>query len=102
MIRPPPRSTLFPYTTLFRSPRIAETEERRPRRQRHRHVTVALYGTQHKAKPQGLVRWRPHPEAKSTSRAQYPVRLARSEEHTAEPQSRPNNVYPLLPETKNY
>src|SRR5438874_8694720 len=22
MIRPPPRSTLFPYTTLFRSPRL--------------------------------------------------------------------------------
>src|SRR5690242_20838446 len=25
MIRPPPRSTLFPYTTLFRSPKIPET-----------------------------------------------------------------------------
>src|SRR5205807_8463033 len=25
MIRPPPRSTLFPYTTLFRSPRRAGT-----------------------------------------------------------------------------
>src|SRR5690348_17604983 len=25
MIRPPPRSTLFPYTTLFRSPEPAET-----------------------------------------------------------------------------
>src|SRR5438093_10002299 len=23
MLRPPPRSTLFPYTTLFRSPRLA-------------------------------------------------------------------------------
>src|SRR5436305_10643558 len=22
MVRPPPRSTLFPYTTLFRSPRV--------------------------------------------------------------------------------
>src|SRR4051794_41252759 len=27
MIRPPPRSTLFPYTTLFRSPRHAGTTE---------------------------------------------------------------------------
>src|SRR3712207_8560630 len=26
MIRRPPRSTLFPYTTLFRSPRAAEEE----------------------------------------------------------------------------
>src|SRR5437899_9285683 len=25
MIRPPPRSTLFPYTTLFRSPKIGGT-----------------------------------------------------------------------------
>src|SRR5256885_16958868 len=27
MIRRPPRSTLFPYTTLFRSERIAETDD---------------------------------------------------------------------------
>src|SRR5438552_12378875 len=32
MIRRPPRSTLFPYTTLFRSP-DAEPVTRRPRRQ---------------------------------------------------------------------
>src|SRR5438132_5086116 len=33
MIRRPPRSTLFPYTTLFRSPvRVARTEETRSRR----------------------------------------------------------------------
>src|SRR3712207_6987302 len=29
MIRRPPRSTLFPYTTLFRSPREAEDQGRR-------------------------------------------------------------------------
>src|SRR5437764_3348100 len=29
MIRRPPRSTLFPYTTLFRSPHIDATEYRR-------------------------------------------------------------------------
>src|SRR5256885_11649315 len=28
MIRRPPRSTLFPYTTLFRSPRLMEHEGR--------------------------------------------------------------------------
>src|SRR3712207_9191721 len=28
MIRPPPRSTLFPYTTLFRSRAVALAEER--------------------------------------------------------------------------
>src|SRR5438876_8189178 len=31
MIRPPPRSTLFPYTTLFRSRRLGKTEEGRGR-----------------------------------------------------------------------
>src|SRR2546430_17209097 len=28
MIRRPPRSTLFPYTTLFRSPKFANTKEK--------------------------------------------------------------------------
>src|SRR5256885_10352774 len=32
MIRPPPRSTLFPYTTLFRSPDPAWRRRRRARR----------------------------------------------------------------------
>src|SRR2546427_2776120 len=32
MIRRPPRSTLFPYTTLFRSPATAPREGRRARR----------------------------------------------------------------------
>src|SRR5258708_21718543 len=30
MIRRPPRSTLFPYTTLFRSPRLAQPPSSRP------------------------------------------------------------------------
>src|SRR2546426_6217640 len=35
MIRPPPRSTLFPYTTLFRSQRAGEEDAPpRPRRDR--------------------------------------------------------------------
>src|SRR5256886_17562286 len=32
MIRRPPRSTLFPYTTLFRSPRAVERGHRLPQR----------------------------------------------------------------------
>src|SRR2546428_4073574 len=32
MIRRPPRSTLFPYTTLFRSSRNSITESNRPRK----------------------------------------------------------------------
>src|SRR2546425_3843054 len=31
MIRRPPRSTLFPYTTLFRSPRAGESRADEPR-----------------------------------------------------------------------
>src|SRR5205809_2515376 len=30
MMRPPPRSTLFPYTTLFRSERTVDRGRRRP------------------------------------------------------------------------
>src|SRR5947199_4705085 len=36
MIRRPPRSTLFPYTTLFRSRRVVRVDQR----QRHRHHPV--------------------------------------------------------------
>src|SRR2546429_6466458 len=36
MIRRPPRSTLFPYTTLFRSGRHAHDGERRSRPDAHR------------------------------------------------------------------
>src|SRR5256884_7971264 len=44
MIRRPPRSTLFPYTTLFRSPfsRVANVLRLfRPRNSRHREVGIA-------------------------------------------------------------
>src|SRR5690554_7092565 len=36
MIRRPPRSTLFPYTTLFRSPGRRRSGRRRPARRRRR------------------------------------------------------------------
>src|SRR2546422_6825231 len=36
MIRRPPRSTLFPYTTLFRSEGHGVAQERAPRRHAHR------------------------------------------------------------------
>src|SRR5258707_10930703 len=39
MIRRPPRSPLFPYTTLFRSRRLAA----QPRRPRQRHVVVPAH-----------------------------------------------------------
>src|SRR2546430_3563010 len=76
MIRRPPRSTLFPYTTLFRSDRGREQAERRPRAQR---VALAVDDVR------ALV-----------ARADAP----RSEEHTSELQSQSNLVCRLLLEKK--
>src|SRR5260370_24666084 len=77
MIRRPPRSTLFPYTTLFRS-------AVRPRRDRRRGQATLS----------GLSRRRP---ARPRRRA---GRRLRSEEHTSELQSHLNLVCRLLLEKK--
>src|SRR5690349_23853051 len=74
MIRRPPRSTLFPYTTLFRS------HPDRPVRPRNRHQTRQA---------------RPGP-----GRCQEPRDHPRSEEHTSELQSRRDLVCRLLLEKK--
>src|SRR5438874_6766630 len=77
MIRRPPRSTLFPYTTLFRSRIVAVVEaaddvpERLPRN------GVVLVGS-----------------------STQPKWIARSEEHTSELQSRRDLVCRLLLEKK--
>src|SRR5438067_9732025 len=72
MIRRPPGSTLFPYTTLFRS---------------------LFLNRRHFGRPPGLAGWwgvRPD------------RRFARSEEHTSELQSRFDLVCRLLLEKKNH
>src|SRR3712207_7417414 len=76
MIRRPPRSTLFPYTTLFRS-----------RRQ----------GLRARAPPRP-----PPPPARPRDPSRAPLRLPRrrSEEHTSELQSRQYLVCRLLLEKK--
>src|SRR5688572_31511105 len=82
MIRRPPRSTLFPYTTLFRSDRAGKEDDRRAgpllraagQRVRPRRVPHVLY--------------------------QQPRRKQRSEEHTSELQSQSNLVCRLLLEKK--
>src|SRR3712207_8287898 len=43
MIRRPPRSTLFPYTTLFRSGCVAETEDFAERSQVDRRDSLGFY-----------------------------------------------------------
>src|SRR5436305_6739288 len=75
MIRRPPRSTLFPYTTLFRSsPSLASTLTRR-------------------CSPGMTVKLR-------LQRCPRDVAPLRSEEHTSELQSRPHLVCRLLLEKK--
>src|SRR5688500_20410566 len=75
-IRPPPSSTLFPYTTLFRSALRRRAETRT-----------------------GTGRSRPRPvRAPATHRP--PTRCSRSEEHTSELQSPCNLVCRLLLEKK--
>src|SRR2546430_6867437 len=90
MIRRPPRSTLFPYTTLFRSDRIEKdfliTPERRANRVHRRCAAVRDRTRQLRFLFIGLIgRLR---------------RLRRSEEHTSEPQSQSNLVCRLLLEKK--
>src|SRR5258705_9197174 len=87
MIRRPPRSTLFPYTTLFRS-HVGERHERRPLPPR-RHVARAEVA--HHADAQAL---RDHRGIAELQRG------ARSEEHTSELQSLRHLVCRLLLEKK--
>src|SRR3712207_8546219 len=85
MIRRPPRSTLFPYTTLFRSAAPIWSRARRwgrPCAWPWREPTSSISAA--------------NPAAPAT-RASRP----RSEEHTSELQSRPYLVWRLLREKKN-
>src|SRR3712207_9115181 len=84
MIRRPPRSTLFPYTTLFRSP-LRRADRRRRRRARGR-----------RAGDRTLRRPRDRP----AHRPGHLLPAVRSEEHTSELQSRQYLVCRLLLEKK--
>src|SRR2546430_13133323 len=88
MIRRPPRSTLFPYTTLFRSPLLTEelldVADRGRDLRDHR---VAVLGV-------------PDREAQDVRERERPVVAQRSEEHTSELQSQSNLVCRLLLEKK--
>src|SRR5258708_25828433 len=83
MIRRPPRSTLFPYTTLFRSHLILGAPMLR-------HVGVGEHVTP--------VEQRHAADLENEAAAK--VRLARSEEHTSELQSPDHLVCRLLLEKK--
>src|SRR5690242_20981225 len=82
MIRQPPRSTLFPYTTLFRSVDRRGGRDVRPGQVRGHEPTLT--------RPVTLVRVLTHKTFVTT----------RSEEHTSELQSHVNLVCRLLLEKK--
>src|SRR5256885_7170888 len=88
MIRRPPRSTLFPYTTLFRSLHLCRSARRRNWQSESLHPRRTL-----------------HPAASRIRREEAPLQLEyadRSEEHTSELQSPCNLVCRLLLEKKKY
>src|SRR5437868_9959535 len=96
MKRRPPISTLFPYTTLFRSPRMASEEEIRSAFEKafdyRGDLTITLRNGQ---KIEGYIfdRRADSPRLKEC--------VVRSEEHTSELQSRFDLVCRLLLEKKN-
>src|SRR5690349_22090380 len=94
MLPRPPRSTLFPYTTLFRSSRHPEPE------QAAQLVTEALTISADRPVTSVLVRSREFLEAASRWRELPDLVKARSEEHTSELQSRRDLVCRLLLEKK--
>src|SRR5258708_14686056 len=82
MIRRPPRSTLFPYTTLFRSDKDQRVHDKEPEQD-------------------GEIRQLQVHRAKAHLRAAGADRQLRSEEHTSELQSPDHIVCRLLLEKKN-
>src|SRR5690606_41934296 len=93
----PPRSTLFPYTTLFRSRVDRAVLSGRGPPVRHRAEAEVLSGG-HRTTGVGSHR-SASPGAEPTGGA---ARGDRSEEHTSELQSRENLVCRLLLEKKKY
>src|SRR3712207_8953183 len=90
MIRRPPRSTLFPYTTLFRSHRPSHLVASSPHNE-HRNTTRSLTFAMADSMTTGCDSGRSLP---------FFVAWLRSEEHTSELQSRQYLVCRLLLEKK--
>src|SRR2546421_4614227 len=90
MIRRPPRSTLFPYTTLFRSDQLFPTGERQGR---------MLRRARGRQRRRLLCRRRSRQGARCC-RLRLFIGAERSEEHTSELQSRSDLVCRLLLEKK--
>src|SRR3712207_7484654 len=91
MIRRPPRSTLFPYTTLFRSHGYTGASKSQPEGPKHTPHDASGY--------KGITKGRPDLTGVDTSDPNY-LQETRSEEHTSELQSRQYLVCRLLLEKK--
>src|SRR2546426_7373829 len=94
MIRRPPRSTLFPYTTLFRSLEHTLAIDQ-----------TTLTRSLKLLERNGAIDRVPHPDGRIkamtlTSKGRKALEAARSEEHTSELQSPCNLVCRLLLEKK--
>src|SRR2546422_1699359 len=87
MIRRPPRSTLFPYTTLFRSRRCCA-------------VTVSLSARAERAQRRAYSGDAPKRVSRLARTTAVSPCASRSEEHTSELQSRLHLVCRLLLEKK--
>src|SRR3712207_8300315 len=99
MIRRPPRSTLFPYTTLFRS---RATERPSSKLSLNSFASSGAWKTRlpETALPAGMVP--PSSSDRIGAFSFIPAPLTRSEEHTSELQSRQYLVCRLLLEKKNH
>src|SRR3712207_7598994 len=95
MIRRPPRSTLFPYTTLFRSPVCGK-----PPTVGVLHRVEALADRPEGARPVGAAGFRNILQLHELVGEVLGVGARRSEEHTSELQSRQYLVCRLLLEKK--
>src|SRR2546425_8860999 len=93
MIRRPPRSTLFPYTTLFRSLHL----DRGGRPPHPGGTGLPLHGRRHRPGGPAGARGPPRSAPRADAR---PVAAPRSEEHTSELQSLAYLVCRLLLEKK--
>src|SRR3712207_7348569 len=97
MIRRPPRSTLFPYTTLFRSRLLATPTDRRAAQALLGHaIGRAAAGADHM---QGAAHRRLRSPLRHREVCAW-IERRRSEEHTSELQSRQYLVCRLLLEKK--
>src|SRR2546430_3113463 len=91
MIRRPPRSTLFPYTTLFRSPYLSASSKLvLPNLAQAGNLQYNLAARQH------------FDQILYLSARRAGLRGGRSEEHTSELQSQSNLVCRLLLEKKKF